>query len=372
MISVTFENNKLFIDKISTILEIGNEYRESYNERYALDFDPLDLFKINENKLSELLAFLLNPAQSHGQRDKFLNMFIDQLSGDDHIETGDFEYIECEESTEQNRRLDIVVSFKHIVIGIENKIWAVDQLNQLRDYHQALLSKGKRHSVLIYLTPYGKEPSEHSISKEESRTLQSAGHLYYWSYVSDVIPFLKSSLGIVEPELLRNFIIMMERYLSNKFIGKKSLIMDHKIKQLVQDNLETTKAIVGAYNNLISDIKISFKDLITHIKEKENIALDNQTELKVLNWTENGVHYFRNDFIKKDLYIVLQIAQNETKTSLQVWSRSDEELKEDFKAKTGIDFKNRELSIEEIKILFREHKQAITGYFNNDTNQFKK
>ncbi|WP_060524773.1 PD-(D/E)XK nuclease family protein [Nonlabens sp. MIC269] len=369
--SIKYENSKLLIDKISTVINIGNEFRKSYNERYALDFDPLNLFKINENKLSELLAFLLDPEQAHGQKDKFLNLFMDQIVGVNLDNAGEFEYIECEEATADNRRLDIVISFKNLVIGIENKIWAVDQMNQLKDYYQALKGKGKEKSVLVYLTPYGKEPGEHSITREESKALQSAGNLHYWSYVSDVIPFLKMSLGIVEPPLLRNFIIMMELYLSNKFLGKKSLIMDKKIKNLVQENLETTKAIVTAYQSLISDIKIAFNKLIGHIKRMENVVLKEDVDLRVLDWTEGGVHYFRNDFMKKDLCIVLQIAQHETRTSIQVWSKSNEILKENFKDKTRLDFKSQELTIEEIKKLFRENKQAIAAYYNDSSNQFE-
>ena len=170
-----FNQAKSLISKVDTVLEIGSEFRASYNERYALDFDPLQLFKIDENKLSQLLVFLLNPKESHGQNDRFLKVFIDQIFPQYQLDVGAFEYIEYKESTEDNRRLDIVISFNNIVIGIENKIWAVDQPNQLRDYHQALLNKGKKHTLLIYLTPYGKEPSEQSISNEESAELQKTG-----------------------------------------------------------------------------------------------------------------------------------------------------------------------------------------------------
>lgn len=358
-------NSKALIDKVTAILEIGIEFREVYNKRYALDFDPLQLFKIDENRLSKLLAFLLDPKETHGQKAYFLKTLLKTIPLEYPEETGAFEYIELEEATDTNRRLDIVISFKNTVIGIENKIWATDQPNQLSDYHTSLQSRGKKQSILIYLTPYGKEASEASISKLEAKELQDAGQLLYWSYTSDIMPFLKSSLGFVEPEILRNFIMMMERYLSNIFIGKKSLLMDTKIKQLIKENLETTKAIASEYNNWISEVKTSFKNLILELKNTDGLLTNEDVELKILDFSENGIHYFRNDFIKNDLCIVLQIAQFETEVSIQIWSRSEDQLKQDFKNKTSLDFKKQNLEIEEIEKQFKQKRALLVQYFND-------
>lgn len=363
-------NSKALIDKVTAILEIGSEFREVYNKRYALDFDPLQLFKIDENRLSKLLAFLLDPMETHGQKAYFLKTLLKTIPLEYPEETGAFEYIELEEATDTNRRLDIVISFKNTVIGIENKIWASDQPNQLSDYNASLQSRGKKQSILIYLTPYGKEASEASISKLEAKELQDAGQLLYWSYTSDIMPFLKSSLGFVEPEILRNFILMMERYLSNIFIGKKSLLMDTKIKQLIKENLETTKAIVSEYNNWISEVKTSFKNLILELKNTDGLLTYEGVELKVLDFSENGIHYFRNDFIKNDFCIVLQIAQFETEVSIQIWSRSEDQLKQDFKNKTSLDFKKQNLEIEEIEKHFKQKRALISRFFNENSNNF--
>ncbi|WP_339848330.1 PD-(D/E)XK nuclease family protein [uncultured Dokdonia sp.] len=358
-------NSKVLIDKVTTILEIGSEFREVYNERYALDFDPFQLFKIDENRLSKLFAFLLDPKETHGQKAYFLKTLLKTIPLNYPEETGAFEYIELEETTDTNRRLDIVISFKNIVVGIENKIWASDQPNQLSDYHKSLQTRGKKKSILIYLSPYGKEPSETSISKLEAKQLQDAGQLMYWSYTSDIMPFLKSSLGFVEPEILRNFILMMERYLSNIFIGKKSLLMDTKIKNLIKENLETTKAIASEYNNWISEIKTSFKNLILELKNQDGLIINEGVELKTLDFLEKGVHYFRNDFMKNDLYIVLQIAQIDTEVSIEIWSKSEEQFKQYFKNKTSLDFKKQNLEIEEIEKQFKQKRALLVQFFND-------
>ena len=118
----------------------------------------------NETKHSRFIGMLLNPKGSHKQKDKFLRLFLKQL------EITDFAFeninIECEKQAKR-RRIDIAIWNKTHFIVIENKFWARDQNNQLRDYYNFALncSKNIEENVLIlYLTPYGSKPSMNSYS----------------------------------------------------------------------------------------------------------------------------------------------------------------------------------------------------------------
>jgi PD-(D/E)XK nuclease superfamily len=48
-------------------------------------FNALDLFPINENATSSILAFLLDPRETHGQNDAFLRLFIRRFVPGRHV-----------------------------------------------------------------------------------------------------------------------------------------------------------------------------------------------------------------------------------------------------------------------------------------------
>ena len=64
-------------------------------------------------------------------------------------------------------------------IVIENKIWAGDQWQQLQGYFQKVADWGLE-PTLVYLTPYGHEPSDHSRGSHEVVSLSYKWHLIPW------------------------------------------------------------------------------------------------------------------------------------------------------------------------------------------------
>lgn len=64
-------------------------------------------------------------------------------------------------------------------IVIENKIWAADQWQQLQGYFQRVVEWGLE-PTLVYLTPYGHEPSDHSRGGHEVVLLSYKWHLIPW------------------------------------------------------------------------------------------------------------------------------------------------------------------------------------------------
>ena len=74
---------KKTLDRFFQGLQVGlkslKEVRGIYDERVAFEFNSINFFKPNENKISEILAFSLNPNEAHGQKDKFLNAFLERF-----------------------------------------------------------------------------------------------------------------------------------------------------------------------------------------------------------------------------------------------------------------------------------------------------
>ncbi|MFM5326371.1 PD-(D/E)XK nuclease family protein [Aeromonas veronii] len=72
-----------------------------------------------------------------------------------------------EDLTRSGRRIDFTISTKSHLIGIEMKIDAGDQCNQLNDYYDELFFRAKNNErvSIFYLTLNGKEPSLYSLGK---------------------------------------------------------------------------------------------------------------------------------------------------------------------------------------------------------------
>ena len=86
----------------------------------------------------------------------------------------------------ESDNIDLLISNGEKAVVIENKIWAGDRCQQLRRYHDKLVSQGYDPSDihLLYLTPFGDKPSEQSLDDLPCKTL---------SYRDDLPPWLERS-----------------------------------------------------------------------------------------------------------------------------------------------------------------------------------
>jgi len=125
-----------------------------------------------ETMHSKILAEFLSPGGSHGQKAGFLKLFCDQFSSHDSIFRGEFvgEYTDAATvSTEvagyvsgaSIGRFDILIedaSTKSVMI-IENKIFAVEQPEQLKRYSAWLNERKEKgwRTTLLFLTPDGRD-----------------------------------------------------------------------------------------------------------------------------------------------------------------------------------------------------------------------
>ena len=152
----------------------------------ARQFDFFRFINLNENQMSDVFAYLLNPNETHGQRELFLGKFledatVDWLSGSRWSLTSIGREVPTTRIENWNRRIDIELVFQSDngpeALAIENKPWAGDQHLQLSDYAHHLESMYEGRFKLIYLTPKGEDPSEYSITREEREQLENEGKL---------------------------------------------------------------------------------------------------------------------------------------------------------------------------------------------------
>ncbi|MCT4600954.1 MAG: PD-(D/E)XK nuclease family protein [Marinifilaceae bacterium] len=69
-----------FFSNIKEEISVNKRFREQYSSLLSPDFYALDLFKINENQVSKIIAFCLDPKETHGQGNKFLKIFLERVN----------------------------------------------------------------------------------------------------------------------------------------------------------------------------------------------------------------------------------------------------------------------------------------------------
>ena len=186
-------------------------------DRYlASDFNLVKIAAPKEKTISRFIAILLEPNCAHGQGDVFLRKFVkilrtkvlEKVAKKLPNDKSEFKTasVEVEHYTDEGRWIDILLTLPNgFMIGIENKIRAGDQKDQLKDYNEYLKNKRKSY-LLIFLTCDGREPSEWSIPKGERAKLEEAGKLITLSYGEFLKSWLEECLKECEADKVRWFI----------------------------------------------------------------------------------------------------------------------------------------------------------------------
>lgn len=191
-----------------------------------------------ENTHSAILAEFLNPKGTHGLKSQLLECFIETLK--DYFSVQNFNCKNAIVRTEvltPNGRIDILIedAQRKNAIIIENKIYANDQLEQLKRYDKyAEVTYEKGNYQILYLTLEGTAASE-----------QSAGEVEYLqlSYYEHIINWLEKCVAIASRfPMVRETIIQYINHL--KQLTKQD--MDNKNKEeiinLLSSKIENLKA----------------------------------------------------------------------------------------------------------------------------------
>lgn len=159
-----------FFAGLGPVVAAARRAQAVLDRRVAPRFSVFDYFKERETDLSRAFGGLLDPAGTHGQGDVFLRLFLDEIycSLDDNLHS-DFpcsDTQECKvylEHPANGRKIDIVLKMqdKHWV-GIENKPWADEQPDQIKDYMTYLQRRKEGadggSAWLLYLSGDGSDP----------------------------------------------------------------------------------------------------------------------------------------------------------------------------------------------------------------------
>jgi hypothetical protein len=181
--------------------------RRELDRRAASGFTVFRFFETDENLFSDILKFLLDPRESHGQQSLFLGLFATRLerSGIPELdkavvtrEAGTFSILNY------RRRIDLLINSPKLVIGIENKIDAKEGGNQIHDYYNHLRQTCRNDYCLVFLTSDGRPPR--SISDTLTTHLRSLHKLYLLNYNADIHDWLSECKRQCQADKIRYFL----------------------------------------------------------------------------------------------------------------------------------------------------------------------
>ena len=173
-------------------------------------FDALGIVR-NEIRHSNFLAWLLDPAGSHGTGQVFLSaVLMDMLHSADPA-TRPLSPVELDgrdlggvDIRRESDSIDILIAIADpaIVIAIENKIDSGEHSNQLSRYREIVARRFPTHNPLfVFLTREGDEPSDEAWTSysyaDLHRTLSRVRRLNASAIGEDVLAFLNHYLSMI-------------------------------------------------------------------------------------------------------------------------------------------------------------------------------
>ena len=221
-------NINQIVDSLISINQVIENFRlqREKNELYDSNrFNPFQFLRTDEMGLSKILAFLLDPTETHGQGDLFLNSFLKFIGKHQFLaykKVNIYREKTTKETTKENRRHDIIIEGLldnkiAWVISIENKLQgAVDREDQMNDYAIDLKNYVSESYFLIYLPVFSNNPPEISISEKDWAKLMTKKKAMVLS-ASMIIQWLDNTI-IIAPAV-KQFCNDFKKFLSEDIMG---------------------------------------------------------------------------------------------------------------------------------------------------------
>lgn len=245
---------ELLLAQVEALRLAEENAKRSSRSRTAENFEPVSLFQPLEPDLSRLIAFLLNPQETHDQGELFLTAFCRALrSCQSCAKSGAFPEddlppmmtdrtkIALEHAVPEGR-LDILLEDGNTLLAIENKPWAGEGKDQLAKYAAWLERTSPGRWWLVFLC----ENKPSSLPKDDAR--RSRIVRLSFAELADV---LKETAAHVEAVRVRSFVELFSDYLKRDIAGIMPMT-NTPLMELLKDpkNLSSAMRIVETYKNL--------------------------------------------------------------------------------------------------------------------------
>ena len=284
-------NINQIVDSLISINQVIENFRlqREKNELYDSNrFNPFQFLRTDEMGLSKILAFLLDPTETHGQGDLFLNSFLKFINKHQflayqkvNIYLEKITKEENNEKTNKNGRHDIFIeglldNKRSWVISIENKLQgAVDQPKQMHTYAKDLKNYVSDSYFLIYLPIFSNNPPEKSISEDKWAELMSDKKAMVLS-ASMLIQWLDNTV-IIAPAV-KQFCNDFKKFLSEDIMGNTQ-----NSNELIECLINNDKALFSALT-VLETRETLYEKLMTMLVEQLKIRFNRYAKLININF----------------------------------------------------------------------------------------
>ncbi|MCY4050243.1 MAG: PD-(D/E)XK nuclease family protein [Gammaproteobacteria bacterium] len=223
-------NLHVFFNGLSPVIRIARQAQRKVDRLAATQFSLFDFFNEQEENLSRIFGEMLKPTGTHGQGDKFLYLFLDEVKKVLDIEVREGfpstdlydSRIDLEHQTYNRRKIDIVIRVPETRgdkwIGIENKPWAGEQTNQLRDYLDHLQKQAGSYAWLVYLSGDGSLPKTLPDNPEDKKCCCTLPFRCAKFESPSLESWLVRCISACEAERVRWFLTDLLNYIQKHFI----------------------------------------------------------------------------------------------------------------------------------------------------------
>ncbi len=270
----------------------------------APGFEYFRFARLHENALSSVFADMLRPNGSHGQGESFLRFFLETIGLEDQCLSNPI--VETEYQANGQRRIDILLQFNDLILAIENKPWASDQDDQLRDYSEFIRSKTfpkGRSWKILYIS--NRVPDERSLSASDRSDMIKKGHLIEIDF-QKIVTWIESCAQVTRALRVRVFLEELAQYIRREINGEPQMNEAEEIKKIIlgsPDNIKSTIALNQVIRSARIDLLRRLHDGIKGEIRRHEIPMD-------LVWEEVDLEAFKRHsgfglkrYVDQDIYL---------------------------------------------------------------------
>lgn len=295
---IDIKDIKNFFSIAETKIKLAEQVQTFYGKEIAPNFNSFDFWEneIDENKVSSIISFFLNPNEKHAHGDVYLKHFLEKFDLDFfQYNENDKVTVVCENSINNRRRIDIVIYKNNFeqAIAIENKIhvWTKDQDKQISDYLKFLAKKTENNYCLIYLCPQDKTVSAESIGAEKKEQYINENKLKILSYEEHMIDCINDFANLTQNYRVRSFLKDFEKFLKRMYMGEQNINSQQVAIDLISENVNNLE-IAFLISNSLTEIKrqlhLKFEEQIKEIGKEFDLEVDG-LHLRPKKWTKNRI-----------------------------------------------------------------------------------
>jgi hypothetical protein len=270
-----------FLQKFQKEFEIEGS-KPNQLEKLLNKFNVFDVLRnpTREIKHSNVLAWLLDPNESHNIGNKALKLFLEIIPTPSDVDltsliNGSSE-IDSVDVFREWEHIDLSILIKsgskRFLIIIENKIKTKDSYKQLEKYRNRVENKFKEvkyQKIFIYLTPEGDEPKD----KNE---------LQYWNLLSygQIVSGLLNKVTLVAKGDVKKFI---DQYV---YILGRIILEDDEVNKLSNEIYKKHNKAINLIIENKDDIQKEIESFVNEKIKKENFILEYSTKTYIRFTTE--------------------------------------------------------------------------------------